>query len=94
MVYYGNLKLTRASTAGFDIMMTMVAEGKIKEDTIDCPQFVAFEGASHGDSFASFNLGQMTERIHGESNAVNLTRKKHHKNRIDNDGRHFMWSRQ
>ena len=41
--------------------------GKIDEDTVDCPRFVAFKGASREDSPSSFNLGQLTKRIHGES---------------------------
>ena len=45
----------------------MFTVGKINEDTIDCPRFVAFDGASHQDSFSSLNLGQLTKRIHGES---------------------------
>ena len=40
---------------------------KIDEDTVDCPRFVAFKGASREDSSSSFNLGQLTKRIHGES---------------------------
>ena len=45
----------------------MFREGKIDEDTVDCPRFVAFNGASREDSSSSFNLGQLTKRIHGES---------------------------
>ena len=45
----------------------MFKEGKIEEDTVDCPRFVAFKGASREDSSSSFNLGQLTKRIHGES---------------------------
>ena len=45
----------------------MFREGKIDEDTVDCPRFVAFKGASREDSSSSFNLGQLTKRIHGES---------------------------
>ena len=40
---------------------------KIDEDTADCLQFVVFEGASCEDSSSSFNLGQLTKRIHDES---------------------------
>ena len=42
--------------------------GKINEDTVDCPQFRAFEGASRKGSSSSFNLGQLAKRIHSESN--------------------------
>ena len=45
----------------------MFREGKIDKDTVDCPRFVAFKGASREDSSSSFNLGQLTKRIHGES---------------------------
>ena len=45
----------------------MFEVGKIDEDAIDCSRFLAFEGASHEDSSSSFNLGQLTKRIHGES---------------------------
>ena len=45
----------------------MFREGKIDEETVDCPRFVAFKGASREDSSSSFNLGQLTKRIHGES---------------------------
>ena len=45
----------------------MFREGKIDEDTVDCPRFVAFKGASREHSSSSFNLGQLTKRIHGES---------------------------
>ena len=44
-----------------------VQVGKIDEDTVDCPRFAAFKGASREDSSSSFNLGQLTKRIHGES---------------------------
>ena len=46
----------------------MFRVGKIDEDTVDCPRFVAFKGASREDSSSSLNLGQLTKRIHGESN--------------------------
>ena len=47
----------------------MFVVGKIDEDklTVDCPQFAAFEGATREDSSSSFNPGQLTKRIHGES---------------------------
>ena len=45
----------------------MFREGKIDEDTVDCPRFVAFKGASREHSSSNFNLGQLTKRIHGES---------------------------
>ena len=45
----------------------MFREGKIDEDTVDCPRFVAFKGASREHSSSSVNLGQLTKRIHGES---------------------------
>ena len=41
----------------------MFREGKIDEDTVDCPRFVAFKGASREHSSSSFNLGQLTKRI-------------------------------
>ena len=47
--------------------MTVFREGKIDEDTVDCPRCVAFKGASREHSSSSFNLGQLTKRIHGES---------------------------
>ena len=59
--------LTGASTARFDFVVTMFWVGKIDEDTVDCPRFVAFKGASREDSPSSFNLGELTKRIHGES---------------------------
>ena len=64
-VYHSSL--TNASTARFGFVVTMFREGKIDEDTVDCPRFVAFKGASREDSSSSFNLGQLTKRIHGES---------------------------
>ena len=48
-------------------LCTMFREGKIDEDTVDCPQSVAFKGASREDSSSSFILGPLTKRIHGES---------------------------
>ena len=45
----------------------MFAAGKVGEDTVDCSQFVAFEGVSREDSSSSFNLGQLTKRILGKS---------------------------
>ena len=45
----------------------MFAAGKIDEDTVDCPRFFAFKGASREDSSSSFNLGQLAKRIHNES---------------------------
>ena len=41
--------------------------GKINEDTVNCPLFVAFEGASRKNSFSSYNLGQLKKIIHSES---------------------------
>ena len=64
-VYHSSI--TGASTARFDFVVTMFREGKIDEDTVDCPRFVAFKGASREHSSSSFNLGQLTKRIHGES---------------------------
>ena len=64
-VYHSSL--TSPSTARFDFVVTMFREGKIDEDTVDCPRFVAFKGASDEDSSSSFYLGQLTKRIHGES---------------------------
>ena len=64
-VYHSSL--TSASTARFDFVVTMLAVGKIDEDTVDCLRFVAFEGASSEDSSSSFNLEQLTKRIHVES---------------------------
>ena len=51
-----------ASNFSFD------AVGKINGDTVDSPRFVAFEGASRENCFSSFNPGQLTKRIHRESN--------------------------
>ena len=45
----------------------MYAIGKTDEDTVNCPRFVAFEGASHENSSSTFNLGQLTKRIQGDS---------------------------
>ena len=45
----------------------MFREGKIDVDTVNCPRFVAFKGALRENSSSSFNLGQLTKRIHGES---------------------------
>ena len=45
----------------------ILAAGKIDEDTVDCPRFVDFKGASREDSYSSFNLGQLVKRIHSES---------------------------
>ena len=64
-VYHSSL--TGASTARFDFVVTMFRVGKIDEDTVDCPRFVAFKGALREDSSSSFNLGQLTKIIHGES---------------------------
>ena len=49
--------ITGASTARFDFVVTMFREGKIDEDTVDCPRFVPFKGASREHSSSSFNLG-------------------------------------
>ena len=59
------LPTLRQRDLGF--VVTMFREGKIDEDTVDCPRFVAFKGASREDSSSRFNLGQLTKRIHGES---------------------------
>ena len=59
--------LTSALTARFDILMTMFALEKINEDPVNCPRFVGFDGALCEDSFSSFNQGQLTKRLHGES---------------------------
>ena len=64
-VYHSSL--TGALTARFDFVVTMFRVGTIDEDIVDCPRFVAFEGASREDSASSFNLGQLTKRIHCES---------------------------
>ena len=45
----------------------MFRVGKIDEDTVDSPRFVAFKGAFSEDSSSGFNLGQLTKVIHGES---------------------------
>ena len=45
----------------------MLRVGKSDEDTVDCPRFVAFKGASREDSSSSFYLGQLTKIIHSES---------------------------
>ena len=47
-------------------MVTMFAVGKIDEDS-RLSQVVAFEAASRKDSSSSFNLGQLTKKIHGET---------------------------
>ena len=59
----------RFDAARFDIVVTMFAVGNIDEDhsTVDSPQFAEFKGASREDSTSSFNLGELTKRIHGES---------------------------
>ena len=51
----------------FDFIVMMFAVGTIDEDTVDCLRFVVFEGTLREDSSSSFNLGQLTKRIHGES---------------------------
>ena len=43
------------------------AVGKIVKDIVNCPRLIAFEGASRKDIHSSFNLGQLTKKIHGES---------------------------
>ena len=45
----------------------MFEVGKTDESTVNCPRFIAFEGASREDSSSSFNQGQLTKRTHGES---------------------------
>ena len=45
----------------------MFEVGETDEGTVDCPRFLAFEGASHEDSSSSFNVGQPTKIIHSES---------------------------
>ena len=45
----------------------MFEVGKINKDTVNCPLFVAFESSSREDSSSSYNLGQLTKRIHGKS---------------------------
>ena len=62
--------LTSALTARFDTVVTIFAAGKIDEDTGDYMQFVAFEGSSHENNCSSCNPGQLTKRIHGESNEL------------------------
>ena len=42
-----------------DTAVTIFDVGKIDEDTVECPQFVAFDGTSREDSSSSFNLGQL-----------------------------------
>ena len=60
--------LTSSSAARFDIVVTMFAVGKINENTVDCPRFVASKGALRKDSTSSFNPERLMKRIHGESN--------------------------
>ena len=72
----------------------MFREGKIDEDTVDCPRFVAFKGASREHSSSSFNLGQLTKRIHGESDEFDEEEAQQASAKIDEDRRHFIWSRQ
>ena len=60
-------KFDTALSARFDIVVTVLVGGMIDEDTVKGPLFVAFKGASRDDSSASFNLVQLTKRIHGES---------------------------
>ena len=45
----------------------MFVVGKIDEDTVNCPRFFAFECVSRKHSSSSFNPGQLTKRIHGDS---------------------------
>ena len=92
-VYYSSL--TSALKARFDFVVAVFVVGKIDEDTVDSPQFAAIEGDSRKNSSSSSKLGQLTKRIYGESR-TNLMRKKHFKMsaKIDNDGRHFIWSHQ
>ena len=56
--------------ARFHIVVTMFAAGKIEEDTVDCPQFIAFKCASREDRSSNFNLGQLVKRIHNESDEL------------------------
>ena len=73
----------------------MFREEKIDEDTVNCPRFVAFKGASREDSSSSFNLGQLTKRIHGESDEFDEEEARDKPSaKIDKDRRHFIWSRQ
>ena len=41
----------------------MLGMRKFDGDTIECPQFIAFEGTSHEDHSSRFNLGQLTQII-------------------------------
>ena len=68
-VYYSSHP--SASTARFDFIVTMFVVGEIDEDTVNCPRFVAFKGAvSREHSSSSFNLGQLTKRIHVDSDEL------------------------
>ena len=49
-------------TVRFDFVVTVFAVKKIDEDTVKCPWFASFEGASREDSSSSFNLGQLAKR--------------------------------
>ena len=48
----------------------MFRVGQMDKDTVGCPRFVAFEGASREDSSSSCNVGQLTETINSESDEV------------------------
>ena len=50
------------------VMVPVFAAGRIDEDAIDSPRYVAFEGALHEESSSSFSLGQLMKIIHGENN--------------------------
>ena len=47
----------------FDIVASMFGAGKIDEDTLDHPHFVAYKGASREDSSPQFIIGQLRKRI-------------------------------
>ena len=49
----------------------MVVVGKIDEDSVNCALFAACESASRKDSSSSFNLGQLTKSVDGESDDFN-----------------------
>ena len=90
-VYHSSL--TNASTARFDFVVTMFREGKIDEDTVDCPRFVAFKGASREDSSSSFNLRQLTKRIHGQSDEFDEEEARQAQRKDRRRRAPFIWSR-
>ena len=64
--------LTSVLTARFDFVVTMFAEGKIdtKIPSIVCDLLPSKVLYISEDSSSSFNLGQLTKRIHGKSDEL------------------------